>query len=292
MKILVATDLSKLAKPAIARAADLAARHDASLFVLHVVDADPSLIPPEAAENDSFEGASEALEQQVAEYAMPRGIACERRVEQGKPFVEIVHTARETGASLIVVGAHGRHLLRDWLLGTTAERVVRKGDRPVLVVRRPPEGPYRHVLVGTDFSPASREALRMAAELAPEARITLAHAWELWYEERFRTSGVREETLRRLVETTERKISGQMEEEISACGLVGRNITPVVSHGYPPRVLTELADTANADLVAVGTQGLGGMQYVLLGSVAEHVLREAPCDVLAVRLGARHFELP
>lgn len=47
-----------------------------------------------------------------------------------------------------------------------------------------------------------------------------------------------------------------------------------------------------ADLVAVGTQGLSGLRYILLGSVAEHVLREAPAGVLAVPPPVRAFELP
>src|SRR4030066_2328266 len=80
--------------------------------------------------------------------------------------------------------SHGRGELKDWLLGTTAERVVRKGDRPVLVVKRPPEGPYRHVLVAVDFSDTSHRALALAAHLAPGAHLTLLHAYEFWYEAR------------------------------------------------------------------------------------------------------------
>ncbi|HXV50076.1 MAG TPA: universal stress protein, partial [Candidatus Binatia bacterium] len=59
--------------------------------------------------------------------------------------------------------------MKDLLLGTTAERVVRKGDRPVLVVKRAADAPYRRVVVGVDFSEDSRYALELALRLAPQA---------------------------------------------------------------------------------------------------------------------------
>jgi hypothetical protein len=74
------------------------------------------------------------------------------RVAAGTPFVEIIRRAREEAANLILVGAHGAQFIKDLLFGTTAEKVVRKGDRPVLVVKRPTRGPYRRVLAATDFS--------------------------------------------------------------------------------------------------------------------------------------------
>jgi nucleotide-binding universal stress UspA family protein len=64
-------------------------------------------------------------------------------------------------------GAHGEHFFKDLLLGTTAEKVVCKGDRPVLVVKRAAHGPYRRVLVPVDFSESDNAALikRIVASL-------------------------------------------------------------------------------------------------------------------------------
>ncbi len=61
---------------------------------------------------------------------------------------------------------------------------------------------------------------------------------------------------------------------------------------HPALAIPAAAKARRADLVAVGTSGLSGLRYVLLGSVAEHVLREAPADVLAVPPPVRTFELP
>jgi hypothetical protein len=71
-----------------------------------------------------------------------------------------------------------RNSLRTWLVGTTMEKIVRKGDRPVLAVKRPVRAPYDRVLVATDFSDPLRQALRLGLRLAPGAKIYLLHAYQ------------------------------------------------------------------------------------------------------------------
>lgn len=66
----------------------------------------------------------------------------------------------------------------------------------------------------------------------------------------------------------------------------------MLKHGRASHVIPKTAKRVRADLVAVGTTGRTGLPYILLGSVAEHVLREAPCDVLVARTEAVRFELP
>jgi len=75
-------------------------------------------------------------------------------VLSGEAFVEIIRRSRSLGAELIVIGRHGRRPVRDMFIGTTAERVIRKGDVPVLVVNRKPRSPYRRPLIATDLEDA------------------------------------------------------------------------------------------------------------------------------------------
>ena len=63
-------------------------------------------------------------------------------------------------------------------------------------------------------------------------------------------------------------------------------------NGQARREITKVARGVRADLVAVGTAGRTGIPYILLGSAAEHVMREAQCDVLVVQSGSVAFELP
>ncbi len=83
-----------------------------------------------------------------------RNVAVTSEVLSGEAFVEIIRRSRSLGAELIVIGRHGRRPVRDMFIGTTAERVIRKGDVPVLVVNRKPRSPYRRPLIATDLEDA------------------------------------------------------------------------------------------------------------------------------------------
>lgn len=142
-KILVPTDFSRFADEALAWACDLAKRYDAELTLLHVYQI-PALALPEGyvlprpeAMSDLMGKLDEALrgERKKAEAA---GVKEVRTVlAEGTPFAEIVRVAREGRHDLIVMGTHGHTGLTHALLGSVAEKVVRKAGCPVMVVRRP-----------------------------------------------------------------------------------------------------------------------------------------------------------
>jgi nucleotide-binding universal stress UspA family protein len=233
--------------------------------------------------------AEAALRAKLTETA-PAGAQME--VSVGVPFVEIIRAARSSNADLVVLGAHGGHYLREWLLGTTAERVIRKGDRPVLVVKKSPKGPYRRLLVAVDFSETSKRALALAVRMAPKARLTLLNVYDFGLAEPLRAGGTTSEELLRLQQTYEQQRRERLAAFAREAGLDPDKAQLLVRYGYPGIVINAVAAEQRTHLVVVGTQGLSGLRYVLLGSVAEHVLREARCDVLAVHPGVIAFELP
>jgi nucleotide-binding universal stress UspA family protein len=202
-------------------------------------------------------------------------------VEAGSPAARIVATADTLGADLVIVGANQRPSLRDRFLGSTADRVVRTASQPVLVVKRPPRQPYRHVLVATDFSQASATATAHAIDLFPEARLQLVHVVHvpMQFEQALidAGSGTSIADYRRALMKTARS---QLEE--AAGRVVARGIRPRtrVVEGQPASKLTRLAANRDVDLIVVGTRGHGIAQRTLLGSVAHHLLRSAACDVL------------
>lgn len=299
--ILTATDLSPRADDALTRAAQLAREHGACLTALHVVDhvVGPDR-PPENWVKLVFGpgGEVEAQVKREAEAALygklaalPGPAAARVQIVLGMPFVEIIRQAREARADLVVLGAHGRHFVKDWLIGTTAERVVRKGDRPVLVVKKPAKEAYRRALAALDFSDNSQQALAAAVRLAPGARFTLLHAYDFSFAPP-PTGAVPAEALLRLQQEHEQAVRARLAAAARAAGLDPQAVELEVCYGYPALAIPTAAKMRRADLVAVGTSGLSGLRYVLLGSVAEHVLREAPADVLAVPPPVRAFELP
>ena len=144
-KILFATDFSENSKWALTYALSFAKKYDAKIFILHVIQ-QPSY-PLGMYTEISFD-AMDKFNRNVSEVTEKEmKNLCEKElggfknfesiIVSGTPFLEIIRTAREKEADLIVVGTHGRTGLDHALFGSTAEKVVRKAPCPVLSVRLP-----------------------------------------------------------------------------------------------------------------------------------------------------------
>lgn len=143
-RILVPTDFSKHSGNALTYAAAFAEKFGAELYLLHVVQ-DLALFIPEAVTAappiaPSLEqltaAVREALDRTVKDYPL-QGLTVHREVREGNPFYEIVRFAQENNIDLIIMGTHGHTGLVHVLLGSVAEKVVRKAPCPVLTVRHP-----------------------------------------------------------------------------------------------------------------------------------------------------------
>ena len=142
-KILCPVDFSEGSDYALRYALAFAAAYDAALELMHVVELPflpsyaltmvPDLgLPIEQMKEQSKKALDELAERSKALH--PRVTA---RVVVGMPFVEIVNAAKEGNVDLIVVGTHGRTGLKHILIGSVAERLVRKSPCPVLTVKHP-----------------------------------------------------------------------------------------------------------------------------------------------------------
>jgi nucleotide-binding universal stress UspA family protein len=284
-KILVASDLSPRADHAVVRAVQLAQEQHAGLTVLHVLDRG---LADDAQVVNTVE---QELRQRVETLTPVPDGTMTTRVVTGTPYVEIIRRAREEVADLTIVGAHGAQFLKDMFFGATAEKIVRNGDRSVLVVKQPLDGPYHRVLVAVDFSPASRQALELALRLAPDARCHVLHVYQ-GIEGQLRRGSPTEAELIRYRRQRAREARKELEGFLHGCASSTKQMKRLVKDGHPFYVISQTAKRLRVDLLAVGTIGRTGLPYLLLGSVAERVLREARCDVLIVRSGPVHFELP
>jgi len=287
-RFLVATDLSSRAQKAIARAAQLVEEHGGTLTVLHVLAGAAGY---EAHSQQIASQIEKDLRRKVEALSPKKDRVATVRVLPGTPFVEIIRQGREDAADLILVGAHGEDFIKDLLLGTTAEKIVRKGDRSVLVVKQAVQRSYRRVLVAVDFSDHSRHALQLALRLAPQAEFHALHIYS-GFEGMLRRAGITGSGIVRYQRQVAKEARQQMEVFMRGIDRRRKPIRREVWNGQARREITTIARRLRADLVAVGTAGRTAVPYILLGSVAEHVLREAPCDVLVVRSGTSRFELP
>lgn len=287
-RILVATDFSPAAELAQRLALDLARAFEAQLHVVHVqvlLD-DPHLEEKHQNELDRLLQSSEdrrreALEVPAVDAEVPLHTHLVRGISASEAIVE---TAADLGCDLIVMGTHGRKGFTHLLLGSVAERVVRSARVPVLTVRPDsivPAAGIRRILVPHDFSDHSTTAIEVAAAWARalEADITLLHAVEpVVYPEFYAVDLLPEEMISRL-----RTRSSEALEQVAESRLEDVSVNVKVTVGRAGDTIVAEAVSASHDLVVMGTRGLSGLEHLLLGSVAESVLRRCALPVLAVR---------
>lgn len=279
--LLAATDFSATARRAEERAALLAQRHDARLVLLHCL---PGLELAELRARLASAGSSlraraqSALQERADALTRAYGIGVRTHLMEGQPHREIELAAAAVNADLVVVGAAGEHPLREFFLGATAERVVRACPAPVLVVRSEARAPYERVLAALDLSPQSAATLEAARRVAPDADLTLGHAFEVPFEGKLRFAGVSEEDIQRY----RREDRARAMAALNALAVNGGRAGIRVEHGMPESVLLHLIRETAADLVVCGKHGASEFVDLLLGSVTKHLLREANLDVLVV----------
>lgn len=275
-RLLVATDLTARSDRAMQRAFMLAAEHDAELDVLHVIQEHWSSSVLDAMD----EAARQALEEQIAAIHPSRDVRYSTVVVQGQDYAEIIRRSAEIDSALIVLGIH-KHQSREIFRGTTAERVVRLGSTPVLVVKKPPTEPYARLVAGVDLSVHSLRALRLASDITNRADVHCVHALH----EPFRTF-LGAETRADLVSHEQRKCMTLLEREIEVLKEQSTGVHQfhiMMRLGEVRSVIRNSIAELDADLVVLGTHGRTGISHAVLGSVAEDFLSDCPIDVLAVK---------
>lgn len=287
--ILVATDFSAPAQLAIRRAAQLGEEHRATLEILHVLEEVPA--GEEIHPGKTLETAEKELAA-VAAKLVPEAVLSRCRIAAGKDFVAIIRCARQAHADLIVIGPHGDHRLKEDAFGTTALKLARKASIPLLVVKQPPQASYRRILAATDFSAASRQALEVALNIAPNAGIDLLHVYGTWGESRLSMAGGGPQDRMNYRKQMESSTLKRLQDWLENIDPGGRHIDLHIRQGPPATVISQMAAERQSELVVMGAAGRSGLPYILLGSVAEKVLPAVACDALVVKPDGFRFELP
>lgn len=273
--ILVATDFSACAAHAWAHALELARRYDAALHLLHVT-----------VEHVTDLGAAEAAG--WAEQAAGLEVVEARRTDQTVPG-GIMAYAREHDVDLIVMGTQGRYGVGRFLLGSAAERVVRQALRPVLLVRCPdaehpaPSGDPGSILVPVDFSAHAHEALRYARALAATfaARVDLLHVVEEPHYPDFYSA--RRTSIAAIQRDLEREAMQQLRQVYEEVEGPRGPVRFTVLMGHTAQIILTYAAEHQSSLIVMASHGRAGLKEFFMGSVAEKVVRRAPCPVFMVR---------
>jgi universal stress protein E len=276
-KVLVATDLSARSDRAVERAVILAKQTGAALTILHVVDADlPSRITDRLRDD-----AGSLISDHLISLPNAYGGFADIKIVLGKDHSDIVDVARTVGAQLLVLGVH-RNESREFFRGTTAERVIRSFDRPVLMVKTRPQAYYRRVIVGVDFSICSRRAIEFAARLIPDGEFHLVHAFEVPSKGPLSARNSRREVPTILHERMNQLVGADIAELKAILQATPFRLFQIIRPGSVRGVIQEQIDQLKPDLLVIGTHGRSGVAHAIWGSVAEDFLSRPPCDVLIV----------
>lgn len=223
--------------------------------------------------------------QALAEPLRLQGHATETVFARGRPADVLLAEANDLGADLIVVGSRGLGVAASALLGSVSATLVDHAACPVLVARGPR---VSRVLIATDGSQSS------------EAIPAVIAAWDVFRDAQIDVLSVAPPSSPDAGETTvsgllgselqpldtshdvdrHRVMAAEMAARLRAAGWHAESL---VRHGEPAREIEAAAADLGADLIVTGSRGLSGLQRLLMGSVAHHVLLHSRCSVLVMR---------
>lgn len=264
--VLTVCDLSSAAIDAAWRAAMLARQLGLQLRVLH---------PPlqAAGAHRSF------VDELRAEIPLRMGVQACFEAAEDSTLDAAVAAARD--AALVVIPSRQGNLLREWIMGTQAERLIRLCRAPVLVVKRPAIGPYRRLLVAAALEPGDAQLLELAAAVAQGGRLDLLHVL-----------GTADEIVLRELEASAGTMQACREYRARGAHLalqallapVAASVEGVssVEFGATAAAILARAHARDNDLLVIGKRRRGLLADYFLGGATQRVLAGAQCDVLVL----------
>jgi nucleotide-binding universal stress UspA family protein len=282
-KILCPVDFFPASDAAVKYAAGLASNYDAQLRLLHVIAPVVSSMEFSAYSVDVTKSLEESSRRELNKLeagVRETGVDVESELKLGDVYDEIKRTIQLEKPDLVVMGTHGRRGAERWFIGSTTERLLRHSPVPLVTISASgkksfgsPE--FRRILVTTDFSEGTADALSYAFSVAQEneSQVTLLHVLNDMSAE---LSGSKYR------ESLVNGVRNQLEEMVPAEARNWCDIVPRVECGVPYRIILRTIEDERADLVVMNIHGKGMLDRALLGSTAERVVRVAPCPVMMI----------
>lgn len=290
--VLIAHDFSERSERAAKRAFQIAEEHEMPVHAAHVVDeAFPERKWLKDAETESEESIVERLKEAVSDRLKRElsvltgdsGVAIRPHAAFGYVAEQLHSLAERTGSRLLVIGAHGRHAVRDLLLGSTAEQLLWYMNMPTLVVRGDDVSPYRQVVIAADFSEEAETAMTTVKSWFPHANVRLVHVIDSRAFERLRDAGMPNEALEEEWQQQDRTVTDYLQSMMERTGLTGDHVDVRIVHGHPVEEIENQVAEVNADLVVMGGHSRSRLTRWLPGRVSSRLVHQLPCDVMLAR---------
>jgi nucleotide-binding universal stress UspA family protein len=302
-RILCPIDFSDHARRALVHAIAIARWYESTVTVLHVFSPPPvaafgtgSVVFEPIVLTADDRNQLVADTKAFAEAESAPGVAIQAVVREGNTAGEILEQATSMKSDLLVIGTHGRSGFERLVLGSVAEKVLRKASCPVMTVPRRlsdavPAGPvlYKRILRAVDFSESSLHALKYAMSMAQEAdgQLTVLHVVEHEFPSTAVMASGEDDavmTIWDFMKEREEALRRRLEEAVAGASDFC-SVESLMTHGRPWREVLRVATERQSDLIVMGVQGRGAADLLFFGSTTQHVVREASCPVLTLRRG-------
>jgi len=287
--ILAPIDFSELSIQAIETAKKLARRFDARIHLVHIQDA---MYPAGfMATTPMMTGDAIAihcenkkkLRERLCDLAARFDLSPADCYVLSTPpaFEAICEAVRRLSIDLVVMPTHGRTGLKHVFLGSTAERVMQYSSVPVFVVRKR-KGRLNRILVPVDFSSCSLDALNYAIKFADKvaAKIIIIHAVQLG--NAYTSDGYAMYDLSQITKTLRKNAERQMRQFVRAAKFGSVKFDTAIQVGSAVEEICAFAKEEDVDLIVTPTHGRTGFKHLLIGSIAENIVRHADRPVLVV----------
>jgi nucleotide-binding universal stress UspA family protein len=261
-KILVPCDFSKPAVNAFRFALDVAAQSKGVIHLINVVELpvlhDTMLMPvlnfEEQFIKELKEKADKSFSKLITKYNT-EGVKVETAVVLGSVYVSTIDFIEKHNIDLVVMGSHGASGIREFLMGSNAEKIVRNSTAPVLVLKDYRKGPIKNIIFPNTLETEHQEELTMKVK-ALQAFFK-AHLNIVW--------------INTPVNFVSDSTTTQRLESFAKRFMLKDYSIHVFNHRDEETGILEFADATKGDLIAMATHGRKGIAHLLNGSLAEDV---------------------
>ncbi|TYC10724.1 universal stress protein [Bizionia gelidisalsuginis] len=272
-KILVPTDFSPEAENALKVAAQLAKKHDCELLLLHLLDLPLQQIselgtPTELPEAVYFMKLAQKKFEDLLEKDYLQSLSITHTVDFKEISQGILETCKKNSIDLIIMGSHGADGLKEMFIGSTAEKIVRTSDVPVLVIKNEHINfTIEEFVFASDFKNDNKDTYKQAIKLAElfNAKIHLLMVNTMG---NFTTTATAKVRIREFIE-------GNTFENFT---------TNIYNDESVEKGILNFSQIINADLIGISTHGRQGISHFLNGSISEDLVNHAKRPVITFKI--------
>lgn len=275
-KIIVPLDFSEHSEFALKTAAKLAAKNDAEIIALHMLELSDAVLTKNESEHQQkmvffLELAKKRFEEFLQKEYL-QNVAVIPLVKHFKVFSEVNDVAISHSADIIVMGSHGSHGAKEFFVGSNTERVVRHSEIPVLVVKSEVASvDFKTVLFATDFDEESIPAYKKARKLFETLGTHMIMLYVNLPNEKFRSTND--------IDTQIHQFLMKSDGHVDHLNQVAHYSDYSVESG-----VLNYAKKVNADILAIPTHGRKGLSHFFSGSIGEDLANHAKLPVMTFRI--------